>query len=110
MLAYGAAGSCALALGAVGYAPGLFAFRPPASARVRIESDQTLRLSVDGMAAVPVPPGEVRALPAGRHSLVFTWPSGARDAEAFELAAGELRVVRPVLPPTGEGPAAPPLP
>jgi protein kinase-like protein len=106
-LAWGAAAGCALALGAIAYEPGLVAYGPPAPGRVRIASDQTLQLSVDGAAPVPVPPGELRALPAGRHHLVFTWPSGARDDQALELAAGELRVVRPVLPTTGEDPSPP---
>ena len=47
---------------------------------------------------LPVEPNEERELAAGKHTLVFEWPSGARDELAVELAPGETRSLRPQLP------------
>ncbi|HTO54065.1 MAG TPA: serine/threonine-protein kinase [Myxococcota bacterium] len=108
-LAYAAALVCALGIGsfvAVGV-PGLqqlagrarVATAPPsADAELEFTLDQPLALAIDGAAAQAVQPEERRSLAPGRHHLVLEWPSGARLELDLELAAGELRRVRPERP------------
>ncbi|HXZ86002.1 MAG TPA: hypothetical protein VEI82_10985, partial [Myxococcota bacterium] len=98
-LAWGAAVGCALALGAIAYAPSLVPPLRPLAAHVRFAGEQRLRVAVDGAPAEAVEPGAERALAPGRHQLRLEWPSGARQELELELAPGEARSLQLSPPP-----------